>query len=263
MTDKGKLEFEYSTLRKAFAHAVRIISDTSYCPKLECGFELEECPANAETCQNEKKWMCWQQFMLYIAVNHSVCRVCGCTDDHACEDICYWVQEDLCSSCASGAVFDPTGQYRYLLTRLWDETRPTAVFVMLNPSTADAENDDPTIRRCMDFANRWGYGSIKVVNVFAYRATDPKELLKVEDPVGPENHEHIKRALLSVGFAVAAWGSAGPKDPAPYKCIFDITKEVGVPLHCLGTTKDKKPRHPLYVKSATKPSPIIRIGADT
>lgn len=109
-----------------------------------------------------------------------------------------------------GALLSEDGRYRYRLWRLWDELAPVMTWVMLNPSTADAEVDDPTIRKCIGFAKQHHYGGIVVVNLFAYRATDPKELGKVKDPVGPENDQHILWActaplMLSV---VAGWGTA-------------------------------------------------------
>lgn len=152
------------------------------------------------------------------------------------------------------AIIDETGKYRYLLTRIWDESNPPAVFIMLNPSTADAEQDDPTIRRCIDFARRWDCGGIRVVNVFAFRATDPKELCKAKDPVGPKNYEYIKEALTSAGIVIAAWGAAGPKMPQAYKKVFEAAEEIDTMIiHCLGCTKSGHPRHPLYLSKAIMP----------
>ena len=157
-----------------------------------------------------------------------------------------------------GAIIDPTGTYRYLLTRIWDENQPPAVFIMLNPSTADAEEDDPTIRRCMNFAKAWGCGGIKVVNVFAYRATDPKKLLEAKDPIGPRNQECVKEAIINAGIVIAAWGAAGPKWKWAYNRIHEAVKEVEVQeIYCLGTTKDGLPRHPLYLKNNTMPKLYI------
>lgn len=150
------------------------------------------------------------------------------------------------------AVIDETGKYRYLLTRTWDESNPPAVFIMLNPSTADAEQDDPTIRRCIDFARRWDCGGIRVVNVFAFRATDPKELCKVKDPIGPDNFMYIKEAIMNAGIIIAAWGAAGPKMPKAYEKVFEAVEESDITLiHCLGLTKSGHPRHPLYLSKTT------------
>src|SRR5689334_18589152 len=108
-----------------------------------------------------------------------------------------------------GALFDPTGRYRYRLWRQWDPAKPAVAFVMLNPSTADATTDDPTIRRCFGFAQGWGFGRLEVVNLFALRATDPRELARHPDPVGPANDAHIAAALALTDQAVAAWGCGG------------------------------------------------------
>lgn len=142
------------------------------------------------------------------------------------------------------AVISPCGQYRYRLDRRWGDG-PTLGFIMLNPSTADAEIDDATIRRCMGFARREGCGGIQVVNLFAYRATDPAHLLTVADPIGPENDLYV-RSLK--GPVVAAWGA----HPMARKGFF------GRHLLCLGKTKDGYPRHPLYVH---RDAPLIDYSA--
>lgn len=146
----------------------------------------------------------------------------------------------------SSAVLSDDGLYRYRLTRRWGDG-PDAAFIMLNPSTADATQDDPTIRRCIGFAKREGCGSLTVVNLFAYRATDPKALLDAEDPRGPENQGYIERAIGEASIAVAAWGSFLWQNrrrlyPTPFVLDSDL-------LLCLGTTKTGEPRHPLYVKA--------------
>jgi hypothetical protein len=105
------------------------------------------------------------------------------------------------------ADLSPCGTYRYLLGRRVGEGDRTALFMMLNPSTADATEDDPTIRRCTGFARREGCGVLEVVNLFAYRATDPAELRTAPDPVGPANDHHIKAALGRVALVVVAWGA--------------------------------------------------------
>jgi hypothetical protein len=150
-----------------------------------------------------------------------------------------------------GATIDQTGKYRYILTRIWDENKPPAVFIMLNPSTADAEEDDPTIRRCINFAKGWGMGGIKVVNVFAYRATDPKELLKAADPVGIENYNHIEETINNAGIVIIACGVVNKRLGQPYKKALDIL--YGTDIYCLGVTKEGYPRHPLYLKNTTMP----------
>lgn len=150
----------------------------------------------------------------------------------------------------SSAVISDCGLYRYWLDRLWAKG-PPQVFVMLNPSTADASLDDPTIRRCMAFARREGASGIVVVNLFGLRATDPKVLDKHPDPVGPENAANIGMALLSATVAgrpvICAWGA----NKNVGKLADDLERradDFGVELVCLGLTKDGHPRHPLYVR---------------
>lgn len=144
-----------------------------------------------------------------------------------------------------GAVISPCGTFRYSLTRSWDEGLPVCGFIMLNPSTADAELDDPTIRRCIGFAKREGCGTLIVANLFAFRATDPKELPKAQDPIGPQNDAYIDALLLHAsGPVIAGWGANGfararAKDIA--------TRTPPGHLKCLGTSLDGSPRHPLYL----------------
>ncbi len=149
------------------------------------------------------------------------------------------------------ADISPDGRYRYWLTRIWDLDRPRACWIALNPSTADASVDDPTIRRCMGFSRRWGAGGIYVVNLFALRATDPRELRLPGDPVGPDNDAYLKDAARA-GFLcfVAAWGASAIA-AARVEPVLAIFREHGRLLQCLGQTKDGAPRHPLYVRADT------------
>lgn len=145
------------------------------------------------------------------------------------------------------------GKYRYWLSRCWDRsgTLPTVTFIMLNPSTADAEQDDPTIRRCISFAKAWGCGRLAVVNLFAFRATDPKELITADDPVGVYNDSGIAYWTQASSIVVAAWGVHGKLRGQARKMERGL-RSLGVPLLCLGVTKDGHPRHPLYVKSSSE-----------
>lgn len=144
------------------------------------------------------------------------------------------------------AIISDCGQYRYRLTRDWGHGRRLP-FCMLNPSTADADIDDPTIRRCIGFAKREGYGGLVVVNLFAFRATDPKAMQAAAFPFGPDNHSHLStvaRAASALDIPiVCAWGANDRGDVA--KSIF---REAEVRMVCLGRTKDGSPRHPLYVR---------------
>jgi hypothetical protein len=148
------------------------------------------------------------------------------------------------------------GVYRYELGRWWAHgVAPIDTWIMLNPSTADAAVDDPTIRRCMAFSRRWGAGGIRVVNLFALRATDPNTLRRRPDPIGPDNDAAIARSveLTRAGGArvLAAWGSH-VMSVHRARHVRDL---VGDPLLCLGTTRGNHPRHPLYVRGDTEPVP--------
>lgn len=158
------------------------------------------------------------------------------------------------------AVLD--GDYRYHLTRRWGPKIDTVVWVMLNPSTADADVDDPTIRRCISFSAELGADSLRVVNLYAYRSTDPKHLLAVEDPVGPMNNTVIRETLLAARAmrspVIGAWGVNARADRVSE--FVTIADECRVPLHCLGITKSGMPRHPLYVLGSTRPTPWVWSG---
>lgn len=149
------------------------------------------------------------------------------------------------------------GVYRYELTRRWSfwSFRPYVTFVMLNPSTADAALDDPTIRRCIGFAKRWRMGGLAVVNLYAYRATSPKELVTAEHPVGPDNDNAIHDACVGARAVVAAWGATSG-GAYHHKRIEQVLALYSGPWLCLGKTKDGHPRHPLYVPALTRPEPL-------
>lgn len=136
------------------------------------------------------------------------------------------------------ATADIRGEYRYALTRVWDAALPMITFVLLNPSTADALQLDPTLRRCVSFAKREGHGGMVILNLYAYRTKDPKTMMAATDPVGPDND----RVLADVtGTVVAGWGMNA--DPARVARVSALLPR----LHALGVTKDGHPRHPLYV----------------
>lgn len=148
------------------------------------------------------------------------------------------------------------GSYRYWLLREWDAGVWKLPFIMLNPSTADAGIDDPTIRRCMGFAKALNYGGICVMNLFALRATNPAELKTHPDPVGPENNAQLdllfNRVRLGYVPVVAAWGTHGSLRGRD-KQVIALAAEHGLALHCLGNTKEGHPRHPLYLKADAVP----------
>ncbi len=141
---------------------------------------------------------------------------------------------------ARDAVLSPDRLYRYQLIRRWGAGDLVA-WIMLNPSTADADIDDPTITRCMGFARRWGYAGIVVVNRFALRSTDPDQLLTSTDPFGPNNTETLQ-SVAAYPLIIAAWGS--------HKATrqLDAHLPVGLDLHCLAVNSDGSPKHPLYVR---------------
>lgn len=152
------------------------------------------------------------------------------------------------------AVLSADGVYRYLLTRTWGDG-PRAVWIMLNPSTADAFTDDKTIRRVIGFSKREGCGSIAVVNLYALRATDPKELYMHRDPVGPVNARFIRDQVAGGGLVIAAWGNHGGRWRRGDYVTAWLTKAMGVELQCLGSTRADHPAHPLYLSKDTPLQP--------
>lgn len=133
-------------------------------------------------------------------------------------------------------------KYRYQLWRRWHDTKPTVAFIMLNPSTADETDDDPTIRRCIGYARKWGFGKLVVGNLFAVRTPDPENLGDFFDPYGPQNDEFLRAISDEAEKVIAAWGRHGT--------LFDRAQEVvemlDVDIFALDTTKNGQPIHPLY-----------------
>jgi hypothetical protein len=154
------------------------------------------------------------------------------------------------------ATLSDCGTFRYRLLRKWGCGSPL-LFVMLNPSTADAEEDDPTIRRCVKFAQAHDYGALEVVNLFAYRATDPKDLRRAGYPVGPENDHHIAEAVRDSAGVCVAWGAnaAGLERPG---IVLRQLRDLGVNrrLFCLRVTRGGYPQHPLMLPSSCRLMPF-------
>jgi hypothetical protein len=157
----------------------------------------------------------------------------------------------------STAVFSADRVYRYALTRTWTDG-PLAVFLMLNPSKADAFRLDPTVTRCIGFARAWSCGGLVVLNAFGLRSTDPRALDGHPDPVGPDNDEVIRRHLATAagGPVVAAWGAdrsirVHGRDAVLCGHVRAVTGQAPA---CLGTTKTGAPRHPLYVRGDVRPT---------
>lgn len=166
------------------------------------------------------------------------------------------MQQSLFES-AGSAEFSVDGRYRWRLERHWDHARPVMTFVMLNPSTADGRQDDPTVRRCLGFARREGCGGIVVVNLFAWRATDPADLCAAaaagDDVIGPENHRYVHNALeatwLGGGVVVAAWGAHVARPVLRPFLTPPVKAGPERPVWTLGVTKAGFPRHPLMVRA--------------
>ena len=159
------------------------------------------------------------------------------------------------------AIFSPCERYRY---RLWRDVLPAVpgagrslVFVMLNPSTADSEKDDPTVRRCIGFARTWGWSRLVVVNIFALRSTDPAALYGADDPVGPSNDFHLLQVAAEAGKIVCAWGNHGA-----YRGRGAFVLNMLSPYHpeCFTLTKELSPVHPLYQSADARTVPLPRVG---
>lgn len=155
---------------------------------------------------------------------------------------------------ARDAVLSPCGLYRYRLGRTWDASTARVCWVMLNPSTADASVDDPTIRRCIGFARAWGFGGLDVVNLFALRSPDPRALRTAADPVGPENDRHILDVAGRAGLVVCAWGADGFARSRARSVLGSLAAR-GLVVHRLASTREGAPAHPLYLAGGLMPVP--------
>ncbi len=159
---------------------------------------------------------------------------------------------------SSGAVFSPCRTWRYALYRVWDPATPPAMFIGLNPSTADETTDDNTIRRCTRFARDWGYGGLTMTNLYGFRATQPHALWAAEkaglDTVGPENDLNLLVHAESAGIVVAAWGTKA----APWRVEQVLKLLGGMGLQALRLTQDGHPNHPLYLPAGLTPQPWCR-----
>jgi hypothetical protein len=141
------------------------------------------------------------------------------------------------------------GPYRYRLWRTWDPSGPCLLWILLNPSLADAQTDDPTLRRCRAFSRAWGYGGLEIVNLFAYRTPYPDVLRQVADPVGPENDDYIVTAAQRAAGIVLAWGCHGRSRNRDSAVLALLARQYVPPLRCLGLTRAGCPRHPLYIRT--------------
>lgn len=150
------------------------------------------------------------------------------------------------------AHFSDCHRYRYSLQRVWAPKQRHVLIIGLNPSTADHQQDDPTIRRCIMFAQRWGYGGLTMANLFAYRSTDPGALKLVGDPVGPANNDWLQRLAQQSDLIVAAWGNDGA-----YLNRSSEVREMLGPLTVLKLNQSGEPAHPLYLKADLQPIPWL------
>ena len=155
----------------------------------------------------------------------------------------------------SGARFSPCGQYRYTLWRTWDPERPVATFCMLNPSTANELDNDPTVERCQRRVHGLGYGGLRVGNIFAFRSTDPGALYAVVDPVGTDNDAGIMEMVQGSGLVICGWGCHGNHRGRGLQ-VLRMLLNAGVEPHCLVQNSDGQPGHPLYIGYGVKPRPV-------
>lgn len=151
----------------------------------------------------------------------------------------------------SDAKLSKCRKYRFALWRTWDETKPYAMFIGLNPSTADEVKNDPTITRCINFAKTWGYGGLCMANLFAFRATDPSEMMMASDPIGSENNEWLANLSRNAGIVVAAWGNSGNHLNRSKQVIRLLPN-----MHYLKMNQSGEPTHPLYLKADLQPVPM-------
>lgn len=150
--------------------------------------------------------------------------------------------------------FSPCEKYRYTLERVWNFGNASRVmWIGLNPSTADAQKNDPTVRRCIGFAQDWGFGGMWMANLFAYRATDPRDMKEQSDPVGPENDEALIWMAERSDLIVACWGNHGLHF-GRHKAVRALP--LALPLNALKLTTQGQPWHPLYLKASLKPFPL-------
>lgn len=144
----------------------------------------------------------------------------------------------------SGATFSLCGRYRYKLWRNWGDQKRVVAFCGLNPSTADHQQNDPTVTRCINYAKSWGYSGMYMLNLFAWRDTDPKAMKAAPEPIGAENNRIILEVAKSVDKLVCAWGTHGSHQGRD-KVVMELLRDVN--LYALRVTKGGHPQHPLYL----------------
>lgn len=153
---------------------------------------------------------------------------------------------------SSTALYSDCERYRYALTRVWDPAGRKALFVMLNPSTATEVQNDPTVERCERRSRTLGFGAFRVTNIFAWRDTDPFAMRKATDPIGPANDTTITDGAAWADQIICAWGTHGNHRDRGI-AVETLLRATNRPLHTLGLTKDRHPKHPLYIAYAEQP----------
>lgn len=156
---------------------------------------------------------------------------------------------------SSGAVFSECGTYRYKLWRAWDISKPVLTFLMLNPSTANATENDPTVERCQRRAIALGFGGLRVANIFALRSTDPSQLYSHPAPIGYENDQAIIDLCSDAGLVICGWGKHGQLMKRGLS-VLNLLRGRNIQPHYLLLNQDKSPRHPLYIGMRVKPQPF-------
>lgn len=152
----------------------------------------------------------------------------------------------------STAVYSDCENYRYMLTRTWDQDGRKALFVMLNPSTATEVQNDPTVERCERRARALGFGAFRVTNIFAWRDTDPRKMRNASDPVGPANDDTISQSCPWADQIICAWGTHGAH-LGRGQTVETLMRATNLPLFHLGLTKAGHPKHPLYIAYSQQP----------
>lgn len=143
------------------------------------------------------------------------------------------------------------GRYRYTLARTWDPDLPYVAFIGLNPSTADAVENDPTLNRCIQYARAWGYGGVRMVNLFAFGTTSPADMKAADDPVGPDNDVALQSVCEDAGLVVAACGNHGS-----FRNRSHEVRTMLEGLYCHKVNKTGEPAHPLYQRKTARPEPL-------
>ena len=145
---------------------------------------------------------------------------------------------DYVTMMIKNAVLSEDRIYRYALWRIWDESKKRVLFIGLNPSTADEVEDDSTVKRCMSYAEQWGFGGILIGNLFAYRATNPLEMMTASDPVGTENDSWLKKLTNEADLIVGVWGNSGQFKGRSIEVVSMLRR-----LYCLQITAKGEPHH--------------------